>query len=150
RGWIFAAEQTLRKMLQTFEHVYVIGFSMGGMIASYLAARYDVAKLVLLAPSGKYLSWKRLMLDVFGCFVDGVKGQLHNNKWYLRYKNKLRSVHLRANLEFFKLVRFTRFYLTDMDKPVLIAQGKQDGLVPYKTPYYLVNKMISEQKNVVV
>lgn len=149
KRWIFAAEQTLRKMLERFDQIYLIGFSMGGMIASYLAAKYKVGKLVLLAPSGKYLSWKQLLFDGIGCIVDGLRGRLHENTLYLRYRKKTGTVPFKANLEFLKLVRFTRTYLKDVDIPVLIAQGQQDGLVPYKTPYYLEKEITSEQKEVV-
>src|SRR5699024_5290848 len=101
---------------------YLIGFSMGGMIASYLAAKHKVEKLVLLAPSGKYLSWKQLLFDGFSCIVDGLNGKLHENTLYLRYRKKIGAVPFQANLEFLKLVRFTRNYLKDIDIPVLIAQ----------------------------
>lgn len=149
KRWIHVAEQTLKNMLQRYDSIYLIGFSMGGMIASYLAANYNVEKLVLLAPSGKYLSWKQLFLDFFDCVADGLKGVLHENQVYLRYKRKAGAVPFKANIEFCKLVRFTKAYLKAVDTPVLIAQGQQDGLVPYKTAYYLEKEMVSEQIEVV-
>ncbi|MEN1968340.1 alpha/beta fold hydrolase [Lentibacillus sp. N15] len=149
KRWIQAAERTLKTMIETYDQIYLIGFSMGGMIASYLATKYKVTKLVLLAPAGKYLSWKQILLDVGEVLVDGCKGTLRQNKLYLHYKKKLGAVPLKANLEFLKLVRFTRPYLKNVDTPVLIAQGQQDGLVPYKTAYYLEKEMTSKQKEVV-
>src|SRR5690625_3339129 len=47
--WLEAAEKEMIKLMEECEILYVIGFSMGGMIAAYLAAKYDVEKLVLLA-----------------------------------------------------------------------------------------------------
>src|SRR5690625_5881355 len=49
--WLEAAEKEMIKLMEECEILYVIGFSMGGMIAAYLAAKYDVEKLVLLAPA---------------------------------------------------------------------------------------------------
>lgn len=149
KRWIGAVEQTLQSMFKKYDSIYIIGFSMGGMIAAYLAAKHDVKKLVLLAPSFKYLSWRQLLLDVFDFVIDGIKGGLHKNKVYLRYRRKIGVVPFKANLEFFRLVQFTKNYLKDVDIPVLIAQGQKDGVVPYKTAYYLEKEMTSEQTEVV-
>ncbi len=35
--------------------VYLVGFSMGGVIASWLASRYPIEKLALIAPAFTYL-----------------------------------------------------------------------------------------------
>ncbi|NBJ71277.1 MULTISPECIES: alpha/beta fold hydrolase [Clostridia] len=147
--WLEAAEHTLLQLKERYETVYLIGFSMGGMIAAYLAAKYQVEKLVLLATSGKYLSFKQIGIDIGGFITDAVKGKLGENKLFRHYKRKFGTVPFRANIEFLKLVRFTRRYLNKIQSPVLIAQGQQDGMVPYKTAYYLNKEITSEQKEVV-
>jgi len=148
-NWIDAAEKSLQNLIQKCDEIYLIGFSMGGMIASYLAAKYEVEKLVLLATAGKYLSFKQIGLDMGEILADGIKGELDSNKLYLHYKNKTGHVPFKANIEFMKLVKFTRRYLKKVKTPVLIAQGQQDGMVPYKTAYYLDKEITSEQKEVV-
>ncbi|MFC0299112.1 alpha/beta hydrolase [Geobacillus jurassicus] len=47
--WIAAAEQAFLALHHRCSAVYVIGFSMGGVIAVYLAEKYPVTKLVLLS-----------------------------------------------------------------------------------------------------
>lgn len=149
KKWIKAAENELKKLKKDYETVYVIGFSMGGMIAAYLAAKYKIDKLVLLATSGKYLNFRQIGLDIAEVIGDGVRGTLGENKLYLHYKRKLGTVPFKANIEFMKLVRFTRRYLGKVKSPVLIAQGQMDGMVPYKTAYYLDKEIHSSQKEVV-
>ena len=149
KRWIKTAEDSLKQLQKKYDEIYLIGFSMGGMIASYLAAKYKVDKLVLLATSGKFLSFKQIGLDFAGFMMDGVKGNLGKNKLYQHYKKKLGSVPFKANLEFLKLVKFTRRHLKNVDTPVLIAQGQQDGMVPYKTAYYLDKEITSADKEVV-
>ncbi|GGB55595.1 alpha/beta fold hydrolase [Virgibacillus dakarensis] len=149
KRWIQAAENTLEQMLEKYDEIYLIGFSMGGMIASYLAAKYNVTKLVLLAPAGKYLSFTQICRDIGGVVADGLRGTLNKNKLYLHYKRKLGAVPFKANLEFLKLVKYTKPYLKKVDTPVLIAQGQQDGMVPYKTAYYLEKEITSKQKEIV-
>lgn len=148
--WIKSAETTLQKLATTYDTIYVVGFSMGGMIAAYLAAKYNVTKLVLLATAGKYLDFKQIRLDIHEVIKDGVRGELESNKLFLHYKNKLGQVPLKANFEFLKLVNFTRPYLKEINAPVLIAHGQQDGVVPYKTAYYLDKEIHSEHKEIVL
>jgi len=148
-SWIETAEKELQQLMQNCDEIYLIGFSMGGMIASYLAAKYEVEKLVLLATAGKYLSFKQIGMDMGEILADSIKGELDSNKLYLHYKNKTGHIPFKANIEFMKLVRFTRRYLKKVKTPVLIAQGQQDGMVPYKTAYYLDKEIISEEKEVV-
>src|SRR5690606_5541322 len=99
----------------------------GGMIAAYLAAKYKVDKLVLLATAGKYLSFKQISVDIGYMLKDGLSGKLEQNKLFRHYKRKMGSVPFKANLEFLKLVRLTRKSLKNVDTPVLIAQGQMDN-----------------------
>ncbi|MDY0406908.1 alpha/beta fold hydrolase [Virgibacillus sp. 179-BFC.A HS] len=147
--WIDTAEKALLQMKEKYDEIYIIGFSMGGMIAAYLAGKYHVDKLVLLAPAGKYLYWKQLLLDAADMVEDGFKGRLRQNRLYIHYRKKLGVVPFKANVEFMKLVKYTRKYLKDVEAPVLIAQGHCDGMVPYKTAYYLEKEISSEEKEVV-
>lgn len=150
KDWISAAEDALQQLSEKYEEIYLIGFSMGGMIAAYLAAKYKVKKLVLLATAGKYLDFKQIGADVQEVIRDGLKGELENNKMYNHYKWKFGQVPIKANFEFVKLVNFTRRYLKEVDTPVLIAHGQLDGMVPYKTAYYLDKEIDSEHKEIVL
>ncbi|WP_026908585.1 alpha/beta hydrolase [Paucisalibacillus globulus] len=149
KSWIETAEASLKKLKESFDEIYIIGFSMGGMIAAYLAAKYKVDKLVLLATAGKYLSFKQISFDLGEIVRDGVTGKLPQNKLYRHYKRKLGSVPFKANIEFLKLVRLTRKSLKNVESPVLIAQGQMDNMVPYKTAYYLDKEISSKRKEVV-
>ncbi|WP_343032932.1 alpha/beta hydrolase [Virgibacillus doumboii] len=56
KKWLTAAENSLKQLSEKVDKIYLIGFSMGGMIAAYLAAKHKIDKLVLLAPAGKFIS----------------------------------------------------------------------------------------------
>lgn len=148
--WIDAAEETMKDLKSKYETIYLIGFSMGGMLAVYLAGKYQVDKLVLLSTSGRYLSFKQMMIDLGAVITDGFKGKLAENALYIHYKRKLRQVPFRANIEFLKLVRYTRAYLKHVESPVFIAQGQQDNLVPPRTVNYLDKEIQSTQKEIVL
>ncbi|MUV38488.1 Carboxylesterase [Lentibacillus sp. JNUCC-1] len=120
------------------------------MIAGYLAAKYPVKKLVLLAPSRRFLSFKQITRDIGNVVYDGIRGRLRENQIYAHYSKKLRSVPVKANIEFLKLIRHTRSYVHQIKAPVLIAQGQQDNMVPYKTALHLDKEIASEQKEIVL
>ncbi len=147
--WLEDAEKALHKLQASCDRIYVVGFSMGGMIAAYLAGKYKIDKLVLLSTARRYLSFKYLSYYVGKMIGDGFKGKLHENEMFLHYKNKFGQVPLRSNIEFMKLVNETKDYLQDIRTPVLIAQGKKDGLVPKRTAYALEEEIGSEEKEVV-
>ncbi|GGA84291.1 alpha/beta hydrolase [Ornithinibacillus halotolerans] len=149
KSWLETAEDSLKEIKEKYDEIYIIGFSMGGMIAAYLAAKYKVDKLVLLATAGKYLSFKQISVDIGYMLKDGLSGKLEQNKLFRHYKRKMGSVPFKANLEFLKLVRLTRKSLKNVDTPVLIAQGQMDNMVPYKTAYYLDKEIPSKKKEVV-
>lgn len=148
--WLKEAGEALLELKEQCDEVYVIGFSMGGMIAAYLAANYDVDKLVLLSTARKYLSFKYLSYYVAEVISDGFKGKLDDNEIYTHYKSKLGAVPFKANVEFMRLVNETKQYLDDVSSPVFIAQGQKDGMVPYKAAYSLEKEIASEHKEVVI
>lgn len=149
-NWIEAAENNLKQIKDKYDEIYLIGYSMGGMIAAYLAAKYQVSKLVLLAPAGKVISIKQMTYDIGEAIVDSFKGKIEENKLFVRYRQKAGNVPFKANIELLKLVRLTRSYLKDINVPVFIAQGQQDAMVPAKTIYYLAKEIPSEEIEVVL
>lgn len=149
-AWIEKAEKVLMQMMAMCDEVYVIGFSMGGMIAAYLAAHYDVDRLVLLATARKYISFRRLSSYIGQLIGERFKGSLDNNEVYTHYKSKIKMVPFRANIEFMKLVNETRRHLRDVHTPVLIAQGQQDMIVPVSSATYLDKEIGSEHKEVIL
>lgn len=147
--WLEDAENALLSLKETCDTVYVIGFSMGGMIAAYLAANHQVDKLVLLATARKYLSFRHLSTYVRSGLRAGLKGELKESDMYKHYKYKFDVVPFTANIEFMKLVNKTKAYLKDVKSPVFIAQGQKDALVPSQTAYTLHDELGSSDKEVV-
>lgn len=148
--WLNAAEHSLQKLREKYSQIYLIGFSMGGMIAAYLAGKFKIDKLVLLATAGRFISLKRLTLDVGEVIIDGLKGNLQENVYYTRYQRKIGKIPFKANLEFLKLVKYTKEYLKDIESPVFIAQGCQDGVVPLKAASYLDKEISTSKRKEVV
>jgi carboxylesterase len=137
KEWLVYAERELRWLLDRCEKVYIIGFSMGGIIASYLATKYPINKLVLLSAAAYYINLKQLAEDMRGMVRDSLKGNLASNELFLRYKKKIIETNIGATIQFRKLVSEVRPMLPEVKVPTLIAQGEADGIVPMKSAQYL-------------
>ncbi|KAB8137963.1 alpha/beta fold hydrolase [Gracilibacillus oryzae] len=137
QDWIDACEKAYKDLQERHETIYIIGFSMGGMISAYLAAKYGCAKLVLLSTSRRYISIPRMTMDILNFGQKALKRKLKSDPLYQHYMTKYGSVPVRATMEFLKCMKFTKPYLKEITCPVFIAQGIQDGMVPYKAVHYL-------------
>lgn len=49
--WLLCADEACRQLVSTYEEVFIVGHSMGGLLACILASRYPVSATVLLAPA---------------------------------------------------------------------------------------------------
>lgn len=148
--WVTYAEQELIALMKEVDEVYVIGFSMGGVIASYLAANYQVKKLVLLSAAVYYVNPKQLVLDCKEMIKDLLNGNINENELFNRYKKKMVETPLRSTIEFQKLVKKVKPYLKKLTLPVLIIQGECDGIVPVKSAHYLYKTIPSEEKKLML
>ncbi|WP_064091620.1 alpha/beta hydrolase [Rossellomorea aquimaris] len=145
--WLEHAENELKTLLDRCDQVYVIGFSMGGLIASYLSVKYNVEKLVLLSAAAYYVNFKQLVKDIGNLIKEGLEGNILENELYNRYKYKVTKTPILSTYEFRKVVRIVRPLLTKIDIPTFIAQGENDGIVPPKSAKYIYETISSEEKN---
>ena len=147
--WLLHAEDTLRDLLKRHDTVYVVGFSMGGLIASYLATKYPIKKLILLSATAYYVNFVQLQKDIRIICADFFRGRMRENELFTRYINKIKSTPLAATIQFRKLVQYVRPLLSNIHVPTLIAQGEKDGIVPLKSANYLYNTIRAENKKII-
>lgn len=146
--WLAKSQVALEELLERCDKVYIVGFSMGGVIASYLAGTYPVDRLVLLSPAAYYLNPKQIVQDLKGWFLEGIRGELDEDEYYQLYKDKIRNVPVKATMEFAKLVKRIRPFIERVNVPTLIIQGDKDGMVPPKSAEYIYEKINSDQKEI--
>lgn len=147
--WIEHAEEELENLLDTCETVFVVGFSMGGLIASYLAVHYPIKKLILLSAAAFYVHPKQLTIDIIEMVKDSFKGKLKENELFIRYRRKMKETPVAAALQFRKLVASIKPLLGRVTIPTMIAQGEIDGVVPPRSALYLYEKIAAPQKRLI-
>ncbi|WP_409303950.1 alpha/beta hydrolase [Peribacillus sp. SCS-155] len=146
KEWLESAEQELEALISQCEHVYLIGFSMGGMIACHLAAYYPVHKIVLLSAAAKFINIRQMARDFRDLLSDARHGGLSDNELFRRYQDKVLKTPLSAAWQFRLLVSGRRNILKDVRIPAFIAQGTSDGIVPLKSAEYIYKNLASQDK----
>jgi carboxylesterase len=145
--WVNKAEEDLKELKTECETVYLVGYSMGGVIAAYLATKYNVEKLILLSTSAHYLDPAQIAEDLWKMAKDGVRGDLRENDLFQRYTRRMGSAPMSASLEFRKLVDELRPFFQEVKSPALIIQGGEDGLLPPKSARFIYDSIQSTEKN---
>ena len=89
KDWVQRCEAKLGLAIKENPNVILIGFSMGGVIASYLASIYKVQSLILCAPAFEYLDIKK----VTGLFK---KSDKPSQKLFLNIKNLFHKLNVQS------------------------------------------------------
>lgn len=150
--WIEEAEKQIKFLIENnYKSIYVIGHSMGGVIASHLAATFkEVKKLVLVAPAFRYF-----------CFIDGkiniknINNTLKNMPELLKKMGvekvlgRIAKTPITTMLEFTKLVTNYENDIKKVTCPILTIRGNEDTVVPKEATEY-VYKEVCSSKSILV
>ncbi|OEH86826.1 hypothetical protein BHU72_00735 [Desulfuribacillus stibiiarsenatis] len=129
--WIQSAEDALREMIERYETVYLIGFSMGALISAYLSTKYPVKKLVLLSPAIYCINYKQLFCTMSEAIKkkfagDKIEGLASELKKYLQ---KATNTPIRSVIHFRQLAEQLTPSFAYVTAPTLIIQGHKDVIV---------------------
>lgn len=174
-GTIVAVTACYDRLRARHDEVDVVGFSMGGALASYLCAVRDVHRCVMLAPANKYLN-PRFVLDAIKYYstfqrttYKSASGKLHEKvaavKEGMRPYRRNMAVCLKLEFDrilpnltmytykvFSKLMKTVNKTLDNSAKPTtpsLIIRGNLDELVPKKSVDYLIERFENCQTHII-
>ena len=145
--WINAAEEQIEFLIKHgYKRIYVIGHSMGGVIAAHLASKYnEVKKLVLVAPAFRYLDFKDGKVNIKG-FNDSLKDipSIFKNKDTEVVFERFQKTPIPTLIEFTKLVSTYEHDLDNITCPVLTIRGTSDRVVPIESVDLVYNNVKSK------
>ena len=147
--WIKKTDEIINFLIKNkYKTIYVIGHSMGGVLASRLASNYkEIKKLVLLAAAFRYLEFKEDNVDI----MKSIKKTKDLVKDYKEeFISRIIKMPPNAIKEFMKTVKNNENVLKNINIPTLIIQGTKDDLVPLETLDYIYNEIPSQNKEVLV
>jgi carboxylesterase len=140
QDWLHSARVALNELLANCEQVYLIGFSMGGLLALNLAANKQVAGVVTLNCPIYYWDFKRIILNI----IEDIRlRKFEHIKFYLRSGS---SFPLSALYNFRLLLNSTKPKLKAVSCPLFIAQALQDDTVRKSSAEYLYRHTASRLK----
>jgi carboxylesterase len=82
RDWITAAEDTLRRAVNAYATVSLIGHSMGGAIAIILANQFSIKQVVLYAPALIIPGLSLIKVSFFGLFIPRIRQSWQSDPRY--------------------------------------------------------------------
>lgn len=147
--WIKASEEMIDSLIKDgYRSIYLIGHSMGGVIATYLSSKYpQVKKLVLAAPAFNYfvVEGESSTMDKF---KSGINMVINNDRDEVF--TRFLKLPITSFSEFTKLVDKYKDSYKDVNVPTLILQGDKDTLVPIKSSMELYENLPVKEKNLVI
>lgn len=141
--WISDSEKHLKELLNKYNRVILIGHSMGGVIASYLATKYKLKKLVLIAPAFDYFNFSQNIDD-----IKDIKSIVKDNEntIYKDFATKLLRYSPFVLNEFRKLVKEHKNTVKNITCKTLIIHGSDDEMVKIDSSEYVFNNINSNKK----
>ena len=131
--WIQRCEEQIRSALSLKRPIILIGFSMGGVIASYLASVYPVQSLILVAPAFRYFDLQKL-----GSY-----------SWHALRKLTAKEKSVPSSLQtrsFMDVVDHYKDSVYHVSCPLLILHGTKDEVIPYESSRNIYNDLQTSKK----
>lgn len=148
-SWMMEAELALKGLKKVADRIIVVGFSMGGLIAMYLAMRYKVDRLVLLSAAAKYISPAQIFVEVQDAMRDVLAGKIAENASFHLYEYKLMNTPISSAVEFLRVVKMVQPYYDKIKVPVCIVQGGKDSVVPASAADFIYDHIGSAEKHMI-
>lgn len=144
--WVDRAKAVVKSYEQSGREVYLLGFSMGGVIASYLAATTPyIHKLILIAPAFNYFH-----VETITSVITKGAGMLFSNDKEKHKQNGEVEVPRSFYSAFMDVVKSLKRYIEEVSCPVLILHGDEDEVIPLRSSTWAYEKIPHEDKKLII
>jgi carboxylesterase len=126
----------------------LVGFSMGGALATLAAADHPVARLVLISPyfslpertqwAANTAHWLRWIVPVV---PKAAKGQIMDPDGYREYATGSYLISMRAVLRLAELAKIARIKAADLTVPTLVFAGEKDVVASFAVTEELFRRL---------
>jgi carboxylesterase len=146
--WVRAAETELADLKAAYRRVHVVGFSMGGLVALYLAAHHEVATVTTLSCPAKLADWRQILVPLAKYLVPYYPAKISNPELaeqmdsYDRFP--VATIH-----SLIHLAKQVRRDLPRVQAPLLVMQGDRDRWIAEESGRYIMAHAGSSDKEYV-
>lgn len=138
--WIKAVDDRINTLKNMgYNKVYLVGHSMGGVLATHAAIKHPIVKkIVLIAPAFEFLS-----MEDDHAIAKAIKNGPDILRTYQirEIVSRFLKVSLSQAKEFVKLVELSEPNPSMIKIPTLIIHGTEDNIVPCKSSKKIFNQM---------
>lgn len=128
-----------------YDKIDVYGYSMGGVLATYLAMNKNVNRIILLAPANKYVNArafaKKIKTEIMIMNKDDSRSMVLKENDKIGIDVVINDLMPRYNVStistFISIVRICNKSLKENDVKTLLVKGDMDELVPNSASDYL-------------
>ncbi|HOJ63225.1 MAG TPA: alpha/beta fold hydrolase [Spirochaetota bacterium] len=151
KDWIKDAEDSYNKLKEKYDRISVVGLSMGGSLALYLASKYKVDRVVCIAPAlipknkfAYFVLFLRPLLPRFRFRPERIIKEGEAREYLHEYVGS----PTKTIIDLIKIGSLTKRSLKNIDSPVLVIQSKKDEAVDPKVPEIIMKKIKSNNKKI--
>lgn len=139
KQWVQRAKDCVLAYQKQNRPIYLVGFSMGGVIAAHLASICAVEKLVLLAPAFQYIN------------VDTITDVIRKSASNLLSSDKRDEIPMPRLFyqAFSELIKALKNDIGNVHCPVLLLHGDRDEVISPKSSLYAYNKIPHDKKKLI-
>lgn len=141
KQWVHRAKAQLTHVQLEKRPIYLLGFSMGGVIASYLATCFPVEKLILIAPAFNHFHLENYTNMV----LKGASGFISSSK----HEEKEPSLPKSFYPAFIDCVKQLKSSIAKVECPVLLIHGDDDEVIPPKSSVWAFDMINHEHKRLI-
>ena len=136
--WKKSVDNLMIKLINNgYKTIYVVGHSMGGILAAYIASKYkEIKKVVFVNAAFDYLNFKQNKADI---------KDKDFSKYSHLWQKALRTSPFMVN-EFRKLVKESNKLLTKVECESLIIRSTRDEIIPYEVGNLIYDNLKSKNK----
>jgi carboxylesterase len=135
--WVRAAEAELAALQSRYGAVHVVGFSMGGLVALYLAAHHQVATVTTLACPAKLADWRQIFIPLARYLIPYYPARISNPELAAQLDSYDRFP-LKALHSVLHLAKQIRKDLPRVQAPLLALQGERDKWIAPDSADFIV------------
>ena len=144
QDWVESGNQSLQKLFEVCEQVWVAGESMGGVLALYLASQNPKIKGIMLYAPAIRLTMSftdKLKLYLGSNFMSEIpRDSLDGSEFWQGYP----GLPLKGSIQLLRFMAATLPRLSRIKQPVLIFQGRKDVTVAAEAGEVIMSGVSSE------
>ena len=145
--WLDESQKQIEFLINNgYKEIYLIGHSMGGVIAAHFASIYpQVKKLVLAAPAFRYFYFKDGKVDIKN-MNETIKNipTIFKGEDTEKVISRILKTPISTMIEFTKLVAHCQNCINYIECPTLIIHGRSDKIVPIEATNYIYDNIKSK------